>query len=116
MDNNYAEQAIRPFTIGRKNFVLIESSNGARASAMLYSLVETAKANQLNVYQYLSYCSPRYQSTWMIPLWTLSMIFFLGHLVFKKRVQVDLRNLNFSMYKKYIEISLRPAEMQGFAL
>ena len=52
MDNNFAEQAIRPFTIGRKNFVLIESSNGARASAMIYSLVETAKANQLNVYQY----------------------------------------------------------------
>ena len=45
MDNNYAEQAIRPFTIGRKNFVLIESSNGARASAVLYSIVETAKAN-----------------------------------------------------------------------
>lgn len=36
-----------------KNFVLIESSNGARASAMIYSLVETAKANYLNVYQYL---------------------------------------------------------------
>ena len=52
MDNNYAEQAIRPFTIGRKNFVLIDSSNGARASAIHYSLVETAKANQLNVYQY----------------------------------------------------------------
>lgn len=52
MDNNYAEQAIRPFTIGRKNFVLIESSNGARASAMICSIVETAKANYLNVYQY----------------------------------------------------------------
>ena len=39
MDNNYAEQAIRPFTIGRKNFVMIESSNGAKASAILYSLV-----------------------------------------------------------------------------
>ena len=52
MDNNFAEQAIRPFTIGRKNFVLIDSSNGARASAVIYSLVETAKANQLNVYQY----------------------------------------------------------------
>ena len=52
MDNNYAEQAIRPFTIGRKNFVLIDSSNGARASAIIYSLVETAKANHLNVYQY----------------------------------------------------------------
>lgn len=52
MDNNYVEQAIRPFTIGRKNFVLIDSSNGAKASAIIYSLVETAKANQLNVYQY----------------------------------------------------------------
>lgn len=53
MDNNCAEQAIRPFTIGRKNFVLIESSNGAKASAILYSLVETAKANLVNTYQYL---------------------------------------------------------------
>lgn len=52
MDNNYAKQAIRPFTIGCKNFVLIETSNGARASAMIYSIVETAKANYLNVYQY----------------------------------------------------------------
>jgi len=52
MDNNYAEQAIRPFTIGRKNFVCIESSAGAKASAMIYSLVETAKANYLNVYEY----------------------------------------------------------------
>ena len=44
--------AIRPFTIDRKNFVLIETSNGARASAMIYSIVETAKANYLNIYQY----------------------------------------------------------------
>jgi transposase len=52
-DNNHAEQAIRPFTIGRKNFVIMESDNGAKASAMLYSIVETAKANGLNTYQYL---------------------------------------------------------------
>ena len=52
-DNNYAEQAIRPFTIGRKNFVLMESDNGAKASTMLYSLVETAKTNEVNTYQYL---------------------------------------------------------------
>lgn len=52
MDNNPAEQAIRPFTIGRKNFVLIESSNGAKASAILYSLVESAKANLVNTYKY----------------------------------------------------------------
>jgi hypothetical protein len=58
MDNNYAEQAIRPFTIGCKNFVLIESSNGARTSAMLYSLVETAKANQINTYNYFSLLLP----------------------------------------------------------
>ena len=49
-DNKYAEQAIHPFD--RKNFILIETSNGARASAMIYSIVETAKANYLNVYQY----------------------------------------------------------------
>lgn len=53
MDNNLAEQAIRPFTIGRKNFVLIESDHGAKASAIIYSLVETAKANHLNTYKYL---------------------------------------------------------------
>ena len=52
MDNNYAEQAIRPFTIARKNFVLIESDNGAKASAILFSLAETAKANNLNTYEY----------------------------------------------------------------
>jgi len=52
MDNNYAEQTIRPFTIARNNFVLIDSSKGATASAMLFSLAETAKANGFNTYQY----------------------------------------------------------------
>ena len=55
MDNNYAEQAIRPFTIARKNFVLIDSSKGANASAMIFSLAETAKANGLNTYQYFEH-------------------------------------------------------------
>ena len=40
------------FTLGRKNFVIIESDMGAKASAVPYSLVETAKANQLNTYKY----------------------------------------------------------------
>ena len=52
MDNNIAEQAIRPFTVGRKNFVLIESDRGAKASAVYYSLVETVLANNLNPYKY----------------------------------------------------------------
>lgn len=53
MDNNLAEQAIRPFTIGRKNWVCANSIHGAKASAVLCSIVETAKANDLKVYDYL---------------------------------------------------------------
>lgn len=55
MDNNLAEQAIRPFTIGRKNWVCANSILGAKASAILYSIVETAKANGLKVYDYLEF-------------------------------------------------------------
>ncbi len=53
IDNNLAENAIRPFTIGRKNWLFSHSQAGANASANLYSLVETAKANKLNPYEYL---------------------------------------------------------------
>ena len=52
VDNIPVEQAIRPFTISRKSFVLINTDHGAKASAMLYSLVKTAKANNLNPYKY----------------------------------------------------------------
>ena len=55
IDNSATERAIRPFTIGRKNFVLIDTISGAKASAIAYSIVETAKANNLNVYEYLNY-------------------------------------------------------------
>ena len=55
MDNNPAEQSIRPFTLGRKNWVAINSPKGADASAVIYSLVETAKANHLSVQAYLEY-------------------------------------------------------------
>lgn len=52
MDNNAAELAIRSFTIGRNNWRIIDTINGAEASAMLYSIVETAKANNLKIYDY----------------------------------------------------------------
>jgi len=55
IDNNAAERGIRPFTIGRKNWMFARSQAGATASANLYSLVETAKANDLNPYDYLKY-------------------------------------------------------------
>lgn len=53
IDNNAAENAIRPFVIGRKNWLFSTSPKGAAASANLYSLIETAKANGLEPYAYL---------------------------------------------------------------
>ncbi|WP_027179384.1 IS66 family transposase [Maridesulfovibrio bastinii] len=52
-DNNLAENAIRPFAVGRKNWLLSGSPCGAQARATLYSLIETAKANKLNPADYL---------------------------------------------------------------
>lgn len=54
-DNNAAENAIRPFVVGRKNFLFSGSPRGARASSNLFSLIETAKLNGMNPYGYL-YC------------------------------------------------------------
>jgi transposase len=53
IDNNLVENAIRPFVIGRKNYLFCDSVAGAAASANLYSLIETAKANGLSPYAYL---------------------------------------------------------------
>lgn len=53
IDNNPAENAIRPFVIGRKAWLFSASQKGATASANLYSLIETAKANGLEPYAYL---------------------------------------------------------------
>lgn len=55
MDNNSAEQAIRPFCVGKKNWVMIDSMAGAEASAIIYSIAETAKANNLKPYNYFEY-------------------------------------------------------------
>ena len=55
IDNNAAERAIRPFAIGRKNWMFSKSQAGAKASANLYSLLETAKLNELNIYDYLQH-------------------------------------------------------------
>lgn len=55
IDNNRAERAIKPFVIGRKNWLFSNTSSGARASAILYSLIETAKANGVDCHAYLSH-------------------------------------------------------------
>lgn len=59
LDNNAAENAIRPFAVGRKNWLFAGSPSGARSSANLYSLVETAKANALEPYRYLRFLFER---------------------------------------------------------
>lgn len=54
IDNNRAENAIRPFALGRRNWLFICSEKGAQASANIYSILTTAKANNLNPHQYLT--------------------------------------------------------------
>jgi transposase len=53
ISNNRAENSIRPFAVGRKNWLFCNTPAGATASAILYSIVETAKANDLDPYRYL---------------------------------------------------------------
>ena len=55
MDNNAAEQSIRGFCIGKKNWVMIDTVAGASSSAIIYSIAETAKANNLKPYDYFEY-------------------------------------------------------------
>ena len=55
ISNALAENAIRPFAIGRKNWLFSDTSRGVKASATCYSLTETAKANGLEPYKYLHY-------------------------------------------------------------
>lgn len=53
--NNLAERSIKPFVIGRKNWLFASTAKGAKSSAILYSIIETAKANKLKPYEYLTY-------------------------------------------------------------
>ena len=55
IDNNAVENVIRPFALGRKNWLFSGSPNGAKASALFYSLIATATANELNPFDYLKY-------------------------------------------------------------
>ncbi len=59
IDNNLAENAIRPFALGRKNWLFSGSPSGAKAGAIFYSLIETCKANGIEPYQY--FCAMLHQ-------------------------------------------------------
>ena len=53
--NNLSENAIRPFTVGRRNWLFSDTPKGADASAMVYTMVEMDKEHNLNIYKYLKY-------------------------------------------------------------
>ena len=55
IDNNASERAIRGFCIGKKNWQMIDTIHGAKSSAIIYSIVETAKANNLKPFDYVQY-------------------------------------------------------------
>ena len=55
IDNNASERAIRGFCIGKKNWQMIDTISGAKSSAIIYSIAETAKANNLKPYEYFEY-------------------------------------------------------------
>lgn len=55
MDNNAPEHAIRGFCIGKKNWEVIDTINGAKTSAVIYSIAETAKTDNLKPYEYFEH-------------------------------------------------------------
>ena len=55
IDNNATERAIKPFVIGRKNWLFANSTEGAKASAIIYSLIQTCQQHKLNLYRYFRY-------------------------------------------------------------
>lgn len=59
IDNDASERAIKPFVIGRKNWLFSNASKGANTSALIYSIIETSKANALIVEKYLIYLFDR---------------------------------------------------------
>ena len=55
LSNNRAERSIKPFVIDRKNFLFANTPSGAKSSAVIFSLIETAKENRLDPYRYLTW-------------------------------------------------------------
>lgn len=75
ISNNRAERSIKPFVMGRKNFLFANTPSGAKASAVIYSLIETAKENDLDPYRYLCYVlktAPMLDRT--VPNWALPLL------------------------------------------
>ena len=81
ISNNQVENAIRLFVVGRKGWLFADTPQGAEASAIIYSLMETAKANSLRLDDYLN-CAPKN-----------------GLLATRKRTHIGSRN-NFTVLRR----------------
>lgn len=62
LSNNRAERSIKPFVIGRKNWLFCNTPNGAKSSAIIYSIIETAKENNLKPLEYLTFVFEQFQN------------------------------------------------------
>ncbi len=103
IDSNQAERAVKPFVIGRKNWMFSNAKNGMKACAVLYSTIETAKANGVEPYAYLKLLIEKY-----LEILGRLMIFFPGTLACQNKGAINRRGLrdvyyvsNFSGWEKY---------------
>lgn len=87
IDNNASERAIRGFCIGKKNWQMIDTINGAHSSAIIYSIAETAKANSLKPYDYFVYLRRRFQNIWIKKTEPSLKIYCHGLKNFRKRFE-----------------------------
>lgn len=95
IDNNASERAIKNFVIGRKNWILCNTPKGAKSSAIIYSLIETAKANNLSVENYLTFLM-----NVMGDLEIKDKSTLLKYLPWSKELPMDLYLDNKSIHKK----------------
>ena len=75
LSNNRAERSIKPFVISRKNFLFANTANGAKSSAVIFSLIETAKETGLDPYRYLTWVlseAPRRSAN--DPVWASALL------------------------------------------
>jgi hypothetical protein len=79
IDNNLSERSVRPVAIGRKNYLFMGSDNGGKAAAVLYSVMASAKANQIEPFAYvrnlltqLSGCSPSTVAALLPDTWLMA--------------------------------------------
>ncbi len=66
--NNLSENSIRPFTVGRRNWLFSDTPKDADTSSMVYTMVEMARAHRLNIYKYLNFLLERLLRTTMSEL------------------------------------------------